>query len=193
MFEIRWTSLNVIKSRCFFFIIGIDVLQIVFWFFNQNSNTASHSDTFGMYLIDQKQLLDSISEANNMMIDWRKKKTKAEKMVSKISRVVWDFIVCSIVPFQQNVCTKWNFCMFRRSSMIFYRWLQLDILKLCANANAAHVCVCVSHLFIHGLVAILRSILSLISVFRCVSKYKITWLFDPERKPAKNLLNRLWK
>lgn len=120
-----WNTVDFIKcnkiSVCFFFIIGIDVLQIVFWFYNQNSNTASHLDTFEMYLIGQKQLLDNISEANNMMIDWRKKKQKRKKMVSKISREVWDFIVCSIVPFQQNVCTKWNFCMFRRSSMIFYR------------------------------------------------------------------------
>lgn len=79
----------------FFFIIGIDVLQIVFWFYNQNSNTASHLDTFEIYLIFQKQVLDNISEANNMMIDWRKKKQKRKKMVSKISREVWDFIVCS--------------------------------------------------------------------------------------------------
>lgn len=60
-------------------IIGIDVLQIVFfWFYNQNSHTASHLDTFEMYLIGQKQLIDNISEANNMMIDWRKK-NKSEK------------------------------------------------------------------------------------------------------------------
>lgn len=93
-----------------------------FWFYNQNSNTASHLDTFEMYLPGQKQLIDNISEANNMMIDWRKNKNKSEKNgVEDISSSMRFHRMFNCAPFQQNVCTKWNFCMFRRSSMIFYR------------------------------------------------------------------------